>query len=114
MNKEGTAYVLKWKEEKLPSFIKSSGIEQLKPSPDPLESEWKTVFISGGRKDKISKKDIAGLFFKQGKLNGKQLGVIELKQDCAFVSVHSAKANQVIQLIDNSRLKTKKVRVYII
>tara|TARA_Y100000385_G_scaffold95625_1_gene98964 strand:+ start:17084 stop:18427 length:1344 start_codon:yes stop_codon:yes gene_type:complete len=114
MNKQGTAFVLKWEQEKLPAFIKSSGIEHIKPSPIPLESEWKTVFISGGRKDKISKKDIAGLFFKQGKLNGKQLGVIELKQDCAFVSVHSSKVNQVIKLIDNSRLKTKKVRIYLI
>ena len=28
-----------------------------------------TLFITGGRKDKISKGDIAGLFCKQGKLN---------------------------------------------
>ncbi|MFY9152973.1 MAG: DbpA RNA binding domain-containing protein, partial [Prolixibacteraceae bacterium] len=69
---------------------------------------------SGGRKDKISKGDIAGLFMKQGKLGNEQIGTIEIKQDCAFVGVHASEVNRLIKLVDNSRLKSKKVRVYII
>ena len=71
----------------------------------------RTSFISGGRKDKISKGDIAGLFLKQGKLEKDQLGVIEIKQDCAFVAVHASKIKQVIEKTNNSKLKKKKVRV---
>jgi len=114
MDKEGTAYVLKWKKEQLPEFIQESEMENLKSNYIKKETEWKTLFISGGRKDKISKGDIAGLFFKQGNLNKDELGTIELKQDCSFVSVAASKANTVIQTLDNSRLKKKKVRIRLV
>ncbi|MFA5297771.1 MAG: DbpA RNA binding domain-containing protein, partial [Lutibacter sp.] len=82
--------------------------------PIPKTSKWETLFISGGRKDKISKGDIAGLFLKQGKLSNDQLGIIELKQDCAFVSVAAVKSNELIKMLNNSKLKNKKVRITVI
>jgi superfamily II DNA/RNA helicase len=114
MNAEGTAYVLQWERERLPEFIPDLEEEELQAAPLPSPSEWETLFISGGRKDKISKGDIAGLFFKQGGLNKDQLGVIELKQDCAFVSVKSKSVSHLLQMVNNSRLKKKKVRISII
>lgn len=111
MNSNGTAYILKWKNEALPDFIEGSEIEEIRSTKPPSRSQWKTLFISGGRKDKISKGDIAGLFFKQGQLQQNELGTIELKQDCAFVAVPSSKAKQLIQELNNSRLKKKKVRI---
>ncbi|HEY3370793.1 MAG TPA: DEAD/DEAH box helicase [Prolixibacteraceae bacterium] len=114
MFNDGTAYVLKWKNEELPDFIESSEVEELIDSPRQSASVWKTLFVSGGRKDKISKGDIAGLFMKQGKLSNEQLGTIEIKQDCAFVAVQASEVNKLIALVDNSRLKNKKVRVTVI
>ncbi|MEI8112970.1 MAG: DEAD/DEAH box helicase [Bacteroidia bacterium] len=114
MFSDGTAYVLKWKNENLPDFVENAEIELMQKASVPSPSIWKTVFVSGGRKDKISKGDIAGLFMKQGKLSSDQLGTIEIKQDCAFVGVQSAVVNQLIQLVDNSRLKNKKVRVTVV
>jgi superfamily II DNA/RNA helicase len=114
MFNDGTAYVIKWEKEKLPDFIQDSDIEKIQKAPVPTASNWTTLFVSGGRKDKISKGDIAGLFLKQGKLAPDQLGNIELKQDCAFVAVEASKVNQLIQLTDNSKLKNKKIRVTII
>ncbi len=112
---KGTAYVLKWEKEYLPDFIKNTEIESIDTqSIQNHTQDWLTLFISGGRKDKISKGDIAGLFFKQGEINKDQLGVIELKQDCAFVAVPVAIANQLVIKLDNSRLKKKKVRITII
>lgn len=114
MNSEGTAYVLKWEEEDLPDFIESQEVKTLHQAKSPTASKWETLFISGGRKDKISKGDIAGLFFKQGKLKKDQLGMIELKQDCAFVAVPKTEATWVIQQVNNTKLKKKKVRVSIV
>lgn len=111
MFNDGTAYVLKWEQENLPEFIKPDGIENLTKASLPSGSVWKTIFVSGGRKDKISKGDIAGFFIKQGKLENDELGNIELKQDCAFVAVKSSKVEQLIELTDNSKLKSKKIRV---
>ena len=114
MNKQGTAYVLHWKEEKLPEFINNLKEEKLTKVLPPETTRKSTLFISGGRKDKISKGDIAGLFFKQGGLVGDELGTIELKQDCAFVSVPSEKADNLIRKLNNIKLKKKKVRIHII
>ena len=111
MNTQGTAYVLQWEKESLPGFIKAEDLDVPEVDTVEINSEWVTLFISGGRKDKISKGDIAGLFFKQGHLNPKELGVIELKRDCAFVAVPKLKANLVVQKTNNTRLKKKKVRV---
>ncbi len=114
MNAEGTAYVLQWTDEYLPEFIKTSQIVKLDGELTKLAPQWATVFISGGRKDKISKGDIAGLFFKQGGLEKNELGVIELKHDCAFVAVPKTKAETIVEKVNNTRLKRKKVRVRII
>jgi superfamily II DNA/RNA helicase len=114
VNSKGTAYVLKWENELLPEFIKNvRGINISKKAPHKPQF-WETLFISGGRKDKISKGDIAGLFFKQGAINKDQLGGIELKQDCAFVAVPLTIAKELVGKLNNSRLKKKKVRVIIL
>ena len=114
VDSKGTAYVLKWEKENLPDFIKKSKIEDISKRAIRKPQYWETLFISGGRKDKISKGDIAGLFFKKGNINKDQLGSIELKQDCAFVAVPKSIADELIDKLNNTRLKKKKVRVRIL
>lgn len=115
MERSGTAYVLHWESDRLPDFIPIDlPREELTEALVPTPTEWKTLFISGGRRDKISKGDIAGLCFKQGGLERDDLGIIELKIDCAFVGVKANKVQHLIQRIDNTRLKKKKVRVTLI
>lgn len=111
MNAQGTAYVLKWTGEDLPDFISAKNSLKLQNNQTTISPKWVTLFISGGRKDKISKGDIAGLFFKQGGLKSDELGVIELKQDCAFVAIPKERALSVIEKTTNTRLKKKKVRI---
>jgi superfamily II DNA/RNA helicase len=118
VNSKGTAYILKWERESLPEFIKDvKGIDVSSKSSQKIEPKpqyWETLFISGGRKDKISKGDIAGLFFKQGGLNKDQLGNIELKPDCAFVAIPLSLADELVEKLSNSRLKKKKVRISVL
>ena len=118
MHNEGTAYVLQWEKEELPDFIdpetRWDGFSELPQKKGIGHTGRRTLFISGGRKDKISKGDIAGLFLKRGNLQKEELGEIELKNDCAFVSIPSEKVNHLIKELNNSRLKKKKVRVYLI
>ncbi len=119
MNRHGIAYILHWKEEELPDFIQkiapeSLTIEDQQQATLPSPVKWKTLYITGGRRDKISKGDVAGLFLKQGQIQKDQLGVIELKQNCAYVGVHAEIAEMLIEKINNSKLKKKKVRMSII
>ena len=114
MNNEGTAYILQYEKEALPDFVGKPALEKLLPSTLPAPSPWSTLLISGGRKDKISKGDIAGLFLKQGGINAAELGAIELKVDCAFVAVKTAVLEQVLPKVNNQKLKEKKVRITVI
>ena len=111
VSSKGNAYVLKWKEERLPEFIGTPPVEDISKQSIRKPVFWETLFISGGRKDKISKGDIAGMFFKLGKLTKDQLGIIELKQDCAFVAVPASMVDHLVENLNNTRLKKKKVRV---
>ncbi len=119
MNRDGIAYILHWKEEELPDFIQDIApedliIEDQQKEDLPTPVKWKTLYITGGRRDKISKGDVAGLFFKQGQIQKDQLGVIELQQNCTYVGVHADIAEKLIERTNNSRLKKKKVRISII
>lgn len=114
MNSDGTAYILQWEEEELPDFIDELETENIQNAPLPDPSKWKTLYISGGRRDKISKGDLAGLFFKQGKLNKDELGIIEVKQDCAYVAVNTSGIDNIIKLTNNYKLKKKKIRISLV
>ena len=108
---KGTAYVLRGENEDFPEYVKKPKVVNISKKAIRKPQFWETLFISGGRKDKISKGDIAGLFFKQGNITKDQLGIIELKQDCAFVAVPKTIADILVEKLNNTRLKKKKVRV---
>jgi superfamily II DNA/RNA helicase len=119
MNRDGVAYILHYKGEELPDYIQEIAPEELQlddkqKGKQPSSIKWKTLYITGGRRDKISKGDVAGFFFKQGQIKKEQLGVIEIKQDSTYVGVHADIAEKLIGKINNERLKTKKVRVSLI
>lgn len=113
MNSDGTAYILKWEHEDLPEFINNVELTELSKSPLPQNSVWKTLYITAGRRHKISKGDIAGFIIKKGGLAKDDVGIIEIKQESSFVAVKESKVLTMISLVNNSKLKTKKVRVSI-
>jgi len=111
MKSDGTAYVLKYEKGDLPSFIGKIPELKLTNSPVAAAPQWSTLYLTGGRRDKISKGDIAGLFMKQGRLTKDELGIIEVKPECSYVGVKTAAVSRVLELVNNEKLKTKKVRV---
>ena len=114
MNLDGAAFCIKGKNDKIPEYARNIKTSKVSKGAKIPENKWKTIYISGGRRDKISKGDIAGLFIKKGNIDGSELGVIELKNDCAFVAVIASKASELCNKINNQRLKKKKVRISII
>ncbi len=112
MNSEGEALCIKGQDDPIPEYAKDIKNKKIQAGMGIPKNKWRTLFISGGRKDKISKGDIVGLFMKKGNIKSHELGMIELKTDCAFVAISSAKANEICQKLSNQRLKKKKVRIY--
>ena len=109
MHNNGTVFILHHSDEKLPGFIPDMETAELLRVEESKASEWSTVMISGGRRDKISKGDVVGFCIKQGGLNSEDLGLIELQQNNSFVAVKTKMVSQLIEKIDRTKLKTKKI-----
>ncbi len=115
MNASGVSYVLLSKDENRPSFLPKSIILEELPAnpPKPEPSDWKTLYLAAGKKDKISKADIAGFLMQKGQLQKDELGLIIVLDFVSFAAVKRTKAAHVVQLVRNETLKKKKVKIEI-
>ena len=77
----------------------------------PEKPKWTTLFIAAGKKDKVNKIDIVGFLAQKGELKKEDIGLIEVKDFFSFVAIRKNKANNVLHLIKNERIKNKKVRI---
>jgi ATP-dependent RNA helicase DbpA len=71
-----------------------------------------TLYISGGRKDKLRPGDILGaLTGEAGGFPGSDVGKIEIHERFSYVAVARESANRAIQLLGAGRIKGKKFKV---
>lgn len=115
MHAKGVAYLILGEEEYQPKFIteKLDVLELKADMPIPEAPLWETLYISSGKKEKVNKIDIVGLFLQKGNLQKDELGLIEVLDHCAFVAVKRTKVNKVLQLIKNEKIKNKSVKISI-
>ena len=113
MDASGTAILLLSPEERLPSFITETPIlvELPEKAVLPAKPKWTTLFISLGKKDKVNKVDIVGLFSHKGMLKKDDIGLIEVKDFFSFAGIRKSTVQQVLELIKNEKLKNKKVKI---
>lgn len=112
MHSDGTVYVILTENEK-PSFLSDSIEIETLPERDiiPQNTDWTTVYIGAGRKDKINKIDVAGLLMKKGKLDKNELGLIEIQDFSSYAGVCSKKVDSMLKLLKNEKLKNKKIKI---
>ncbi len=113
MHAEGTAYLILSEEEYIPPFIKDAAPEMELPTkykfPEP--SEWATIYISAGKKDKVNKIDIVGFLIQKGGLLKEELGLIEVQDYIAYVAVKRNKVLAVLDKVKGQKLKNKSVKM---
>jgi superfamily II DNA/RNA helicase len=114
MNAKGTAYLVIADDEKYP-FLKSDiETENLKGSFNiPKDSDWQTLYIAAGKKDKVNKIDIVGLLLKKGGLQKEDVGLIEVKDQSSYVAIKRKMVQKVLSALSNERIKNKKVKIEI-
>jgi len=114
MNAKGSAYLMIADDEKYP-FLKSDiETEKLTGKYDlPKDSQWQTLYIAAGKKDKINKIDIVGLLLKKGGLQKEDVGLIEVKDQSSYVAVKRKMVNKVLSALNNEKIKNKKVKIEI-
>ena len=113
MEAEGSAYILLAEKEDLPGFITQvpSSLSLPVLSSMPPKPDWATLYVSKGKKDKLSKMDIVGFMFKKGQLAKDELGMVEVKEYYSFVAIKVNKVKEVLRLVENEKIKNMKVRI---
>ncbi len=115
MDASGSVILIVGQEEKLPDFAPEE-IEEITFAEQlhhPEKTEWTTVFIHAGKKNKINKVDIVGFFGNRGDLRKEDIGLIEVKDFFSFVAIRRSKVGHVMHLIKDQRLKNKKIKIQI-
>ena len=115
MNAKGTAYLIMADDEKYPFLSGDIETEVLKDKGYklPKDSEWQTLYIAAGKKDKVNKIDIVGLLLKKGGLQKEDVGLIEVKDQSSYVAVKRKMSHKVLAALANERIKNKKVKIEI-
>ena len=106
----GSAYVILYAEEQLPSYIKEDPEEYILPAitPKPVQPDFVTLYIGKGKKDKLNKVDIVGFLYKKGGLAREDVGQVDVKEHYAFVAVRRSKVKQLLMLLRGEKIKGMK------
>ena len=115
MKTSGTSYILHYENDFLPDYLQHSIPEfKLKePFEIPQEPKFITLYISGGKKDKVNKIDIVGFFCQKGKLEKESIGMIEVKDFQSFVAIKRNDVTCLLKNIQNEKMKGKKYKIEI-
>lgn len=114
MYAKGTAYAILTTEENykyLPDDVEEEVLDDHYALPE--ASDWVTLYLAHGKKDKINKIDIVGLFLQKGDLGKDDLGLIEVKDTTSYVAVKRSKVTQLLKKLNGEKIKGKKLKLEI-
>ena len=113
MQASGTAYIIAHEAEKKMEYLDYSmevlPVDSATTLPKP--PEFQTIYISGGKKNKLNKIDIVGFFSQKGKLEKGDLGLIEVKDFISFAAVKYNKVKDLLQNVRDEKMKGKKFKI---
>ncbi len=109
----GQAYVILCDDETQPDYI----TEQLEihevssTAKKPQAPKWMTLYIGRGKKEKLSKMDVAGFLYKKGGLSKDDLGNIDIREHYGLATVRRDKVKNLLKIIKGEKLKGKKILI---
>nr|WP_315230679.1 DEAD/DEAH box helicase [uncultured Flavobacterium sp.] len=109
----GTAYLIVNESEKQLDYVDyTMPVLELSSSTTlPKPPQFQTIYISGGKKNKLNKIDIVGFFSQKGKLEKGDLGLIEVKDFISFAAVKYNKVKDLLRLVKDEKMKGKKFKI---
>lgn len=109
----GNAYLVVSHTEKMPAYLEEKipvlSLSEDEPLPPP--PHWKTLYFSGGKKDKINKVDLVGFLSKAGNLKQDEIGLISVLDHSSLVAIKATKVDKVLGIIRNEKIKGKKLKI---
>ncbi len=115
MGASGTVYTIISEEEDVPEYV--SWEREHFPgnaSADGIRSDVATLYINAGKKEKISRGDVAGFLMQKGGLAKDEVGKIVVGDHNAIVAVPRSKAAKVVEDVAPYKLKNTRVKVSVI
>ncbi len=100
--------------KQVPSFAKAEleSLQQRLANEAHGDAKMATIYISGGRKQKLRPGDILGaLTGETGRLPGAEIGKIEIHDNFAYVAVSKSLATLAIQRLRDGKIKGRKFRI---
>lgn len=114
MKAAGTAYLIFSEGEQFAYLDEDIANEELQGNYTiPPDSQWQTIYLAAGKKDKVNKIDIVGFLLKVGGLAKDEVGLIEVKDSSAYAAVKRKLAPQLVKKLSGQKLKGRKVKVEI-
>lgn len=92
------------------SYVEKLALPDPRRSGDPLQPTMTSIRLDGGRKNKLRPGDILGTLTADGGIDGKQVGSIDLFDNCGYVAVSTRCAKQAQQQLNSRPIKKKKYR----
>lgn len=112
MGADGTAYVITAEGENIPDYVVCDRPYSPRgTASEGIHSDVATLYFNAGKKEKISKGDIAGFLIQKGGLTKDEVGKIMVWDHSAIAAVPRAKIGKVVEAVAPYRLKNTKVRI---
>jgi superfamily II DNA/RNA helicase len=115
VNATGTIYVITSEADTIPEYIAfDRAYAPTGTSDDPIRATTATLYFNSGKKEKVSRGDIAGFIIKQGGIDASSVGKIVVRDHSAIAAIPIDMAQATVNKLSIQKLKGKKVRVSII
>ena len=113
MHASGKAWLVLSNSEFVPPYIEPVPEVREVESSDKLPElpPWETIYIGAGKKQKVGKGDIVGLFIQKGALDVQDIGRIDVLDNSSFVAVKRERCHGLIKTLGDVPLKKKKVKI---
>ncbi|NPD44999.1 MULTISPECIES: DEAD/DEAH box helicase [unclassified Lentimicrobium] len=112
MKATGTAVIIRSQLDKLPSYLQEEPENiKLKEGRELSQSEWVTLYVGKGKKDKVNKIDIVGFFLQFHFMAKDDIGLIEMKDYAAYIAVKRDKYQDLLKVSKDKKMKNKKPKI---
>ena len=110
---QGAVYLMAFENKDLPDFVPSELEEYPLPKRNTLPSAplWTALYVGKGKRDKISRGDLAGFFMKKGGLKPDEVGTILVFPDYSYVAVRMNRMREVLKKVAGEKIKGVKTIV---
>ncbi len=110
---EGAVYMMAFENKELPDFVPTELEEYTLPRRNTLPSapEWVALYVGKGKRDKISRGDLAGFFMKKGGLRPDEVGTILVFDNYAYVAVKLKQMRALLKKVEGEKIKGVKTLI---